>query len=67
MRGSIEWKNSKQIILENKSIEIDCDYQNTGGFVFTVPKIDKATSLNVTIYCYNDLIGFKEFVLTDIF
>lgn len=62
-----EWKNSKQIILENKSIEIDCDYQNTGGFVFTVPKIDKATSLNVTIYCYNDLIGFKEFVLTDIF
>ena len=67
MYFSFEWKNSKQTLLEKKFIEIDFDYQKTEGLVFNVSHIDKATSLCVTVRCGGDLIGYKEFILTDIF
>ena len=64
---SFEWKNSKQTILENKSVGIDCDYQRTERIVFNVSPIERAMTLSVTVHCFGDLIGYKEFILTDIF
>ena len=64
---SFEWKNSKQTILESKSVEIDCDYQKPERIVFYVSPIERAMTLSVIVRCFGDLIGYKEFILTDIF
>lgn len=63
---SFEWHNTRQI-LKKVSIESTLDYQKTGGFVFTLPMVDKATFMSVEVLAFGDLIGYKEFALTDIF
>lgn len=61
----LEWRNSKQI-LGKASIEYALDYQKTDGIVFTLPPIERATAFSISVYCLGDIIGYKEFVLTDI-
>ena len=63
---SLEWRNSKQI-LKKASVEYALNYQKTNGIMFTLPFIDRATALSVEVSCSGDIIGYKEFVLTDIF
>lgn len=62
---TFEWRNARQT-LKKASIESILDYQKTGGVVFTLPNVDRATFLCVDVSVFGDCIGYKEFVLTDI-
>lgn len=62
---SFEWRNSRNI-LQQASAQLEFDYLNSGGVVFTIPHIEKSTVLAVTVTCANDLIGYKEFMLSNI-
>lgn len=61
-----EWKTNKTI-LHKASVNADIDYFNIRGCVFTLPLIEKASIVTITILCNTDLIGYKEFMLTNIF
>lgn len=63
---TLEWRKSK-LILEKASVEYALNYQKTNGIMFTLPVVDHATALSVEVSCSGDVIGYKEFVLTDIF
>lgn len=62
---TFEWRRSKNL-LKQISVESAFDYQKQHGVVFTLPQITQATVLSITVKCNNDLIGYKEFILTDI-
>lgn len=65
MLFTFEWRNARQT-LKKASIESPLDYQKTGGIVFTLPEVDRATCICVEVSSFGDRIGYKEFVLTDI-
>lgn len=65
MLFTFEWRNARQT-LKKASIESTLDYQKTGGVVFTLPEVDRATCICVEVSSFGDRIGYKEFVLTDI-
>lgn len=65
MLFTFEWRNARQT-LKKASIESTLDYQKTGGIVFTLPEVDRATCICVEVSSFGDRIGYKEFVLTDI-
>lgn len=65
MLFTFEWRNARQT-LKQASIESTLDYQKTGGVVFTLPIVDRATFICVEVSSFGDRIGYKEFVLTDI-
>lgn len=65
MLFTFEWRNTRQT-LQKASIESTLDYQKTGGIVFTLPEVDRATCICVEVSSFGDRIGYKEFVLTDI-
>ena len=62
---SFEWKTAKQT-LKKESVNLNIDYLKTSGIAFTVPAVEKATILNTEVFCFGDLIGYKEFILTNI-
>ena len=62
---TLEWRNSKQI-LKKASVEYALNYQKANGIMFTLPIVERATALSVEVSCSGDIIGYKEFVFTDI-
>lgn len=61
-----EWSNGKHI-LKKASVESSLNYQKTSSVVFALPIVENASALSVEVACTGDIIGYKEFVLTDIF
>ncbi len=62
---TFEWRNSKQT-LKKTYVESFVDYQKTDGMVFTLLPVERATVLSVEVSFFGDIIGYKEFILTDI-
>lgn len=62
---TFEWRNSKQT-LKKTYVESFVDYQKTDGIVFTLSPVERATVLSVEVSLSGDIIGYKEFILTDI-
>lgn len=61
-----EWKNSKEILLR-QPIECYLDYNSDNAMSFLLSHVEKATILTVSAKCYGCFIGYKEFILSEIF
>ena len=53
--------------MKKASVKYALNYQKTNGVTFTLPFVNRATVLSVEVSCSGDIVGYKEFVLTDIF
>lgn len=62
---SFQWKRNRQILAKS-SVEVELNYLSTKGIVFNLPPVAKATILIVEVLFNDDLIGYREIMLTNI-